>query len=156
MSRLTYMERKMILNGAFNIKTNQFLGNDPMSYLMRDEVRALVLWGKLDTSNGNFVATRNPIKFDLDENGVTKGLTFGKIDDPDDRSITGWSIDNSTDYRGAHFEDISYAQKASANTATKADTLEYAAHLSKRAKEAMVANGQAQVAITNRNFFEMP
>lgn len=137
---------KMSEFGAFNIKSNQFLGTDPANYMMRDDARTIVLWGEMDTNTGRFVATRNPIKY---EEGETGGAILFK----DDGKIEGVKVDNSVDYRGSEFYDEGFMQRDANGSLKQSDVLEFAAQMSKDAKETMYRSGEAPV---HHKFFKLP
>lgn len=135
--------------GAFNIKTGQFLGKDDEAWLLRDDLRTLVLWGEMDLETGRFVATRNPVKFIEGEDGGT-GIRFNT-----DGKISGISTDNSVDYRGSEFFDEAFMQRGTTGHIQVKDVAAYAAHLSAEAKGVMVTEGKlAETAHTS--FFKMP
>ena len=133
--------------GAFNIKTNQYLGNDDKAWLVRDDLRSVVLWGEMDTDTGRFVATRNPVKFlpELE----TKASPEGEI------KVQKMTMDNSTDYRGSTFFDEAFMQRGTEGHIEVKDVAAYAAHLSQQAKDAMIGRGEL-VESAHTAFFKMP
>ena len=138
-----------LLNGAFNTLTNQFLGNDPESYLIRDDDRAIVVWGQLDPATGRFVATRNPIRYTEGGMTVDTDVVTGK------QTLSGVTLDNRVDYRGSEFFDEAFMQRGEDGKIEVKDAVGYAAHLSKEAKEGKIANGDTKD-LTRTNFFTLP
>lgn len=137
-----------LLNGAFNIKTNQFLGNDPMAYLNRDDERTVAVWGQLNPETGEFIATRNPVKYD------EGALTAWVPENPNEAraELRGYRVDNSVDYRGSKFFDEAFMQRGKDGKISVKDAVEYAAHLSKEAKAAKLRAGDPDMVRTK--FFE--
>jgi hypothetical protein len=125
----------MILNGAFNTITKQFLGNDPENYLIRDDERSVIVWGQLDATTGRFTATRNPIRY------VNGGMTVDFDVATGKQTMSGVEIDNRVDYRGSHFYDEAFMQRGTDGKLQVTDAMAYAAHLSSEAKEGKLAAG---------------
>lgn len=132
--------------GAFNIKSGQYLGDDPNNYMLRDDDRTLVVWGEMDFATGRFTATRNPVKYVAGEDGT--GLRYTA-----DGKIEGAEIDNSIDYKGSHFFDEGFMQRTEDGSIEVTDHVAYAAEMSKRAQEAMFKNGTIS---PRHNFFKLP
>lgn len=136
-----------VVAGAFNIITRQFLGNDPRAYLIRDPDSHLIVWGMQNTDTGEFIATRNPIKYDH-----TGGVRYGSLDPKESNKVSGYILDNTTDYRGSKFVDTAFEQYSEAGGVSISDALALAEHLSQEAKTAKIAMGLTKEVADTRFF----
>lgn len=141
--------------GSFNIVTNQFLDDSLESYLMRDQDRIISVWGELNTDTGEFIATRNPIRYK--KKALTYNPANGLPKNEQEREIfqSEVEIDNSIDYVGAKFVDTAFLKAYGDRHIVDKEIVDYAIALSAEAKKAILGNGDVE-AYQKRKFAALP